>query len=167
MAASVRAHANLNLFLAEKAIAGFKSGAFEDFWGEHAEMLALDTALFRLQLAYRCHLTDICEQRQITTLRPRNAAEAAEAIAKQNEVVPEIQELAEREKILPWLSLLLSENFLPGAEAVKASASDTENLDMIARSDGGDRIRSPQMLDLMLTELKELIVRHRETQQEY
>ncbi len=167
MAASVRAHANLNLFLAEKAIAGFKSGAFEAFWGEHAEMLALDTALFRLQLAYRCHLADLCEQRQLTSLRPHNAAQASEAIAKQKEVVPEIQELAEREQNLPWLGFLLAEDFLPAAEAVKASASGSENFELIARSDGGDRIRSPQMLDLMLTELKELIVRHRETQQEY
>lgn len=162
MAASVRAHANLNLFLAERAISGLDGGAFDAFWGEHSQLLALDTALFRLQLAYRCHLADLCEQKQIN-LRPRSAAEACEVIAGHNEFVPEMLELAERERGQTWLQGLLSEDFLPPLSAVSSS----EGMDLIARSDESSSLRNPQTLGVIAAELKELFVRHRDTQQEY
>ena len=161
MAASVRAHANLNLYLAERAIAALESGAFNAFWGDHADLMAADTALFRLQLAYRSHLADVCEQKQLT-LRPRSAADARALIEARAEFIPEILELAEREQSQSWLSRLVSEDFLP-------SPADTESaggVELIARSDGGGDLRHPQTLAAIAAELKEVFARHRETQQE-
>lgn len=142
------------------------SGAFDGFWGEHAELLALDTALFRLQLAYRCHLADLCEQRQLS-LRPCTAVEAGEATSAQGEFVPEIQELIEREQNEGWLGQLLAENFLPGSSAVAGSVLPGGDVNVIARSESSKNIRNPELLGQVIVELKALFVRHRETQQEY
>lgn len=163
VSASIRAHANLNLFLAERAIAGLEAGNFTEFLGEHADLFAIDAAVFRLQLAYRCHLADLCEQKQLT-LRPRSAAEASVLIGERDEFVPEILELAEKEETVPWLGQLLAVDFLP--TAVVGSSGD--NADVIVRStDEGSSIRNPQALSRIVTELKELFARHRDTQQEY
>ena len=160
--ASVRAHTNLNLFLAERALDGLETGAFQTHWGEHSELLALDTAVFRLQVAYRSHLADLCEQKQLT-LRPQSAVEAKALIEAQNEFVPEILELVEREQTQSWLSALLEEDFLPAAAVV----GTVDGVDLIARSDDLDSLRSPETLRAIAAELKALFVRHRETQQEY
>lgn len=161
MAASVRAHANLNLFLAERALSGMSEGAFDAFWGEHSDLLAMDTAIFRLQVAYRCHLADLCEQKQLA-LRPRTAAEASDLIAAHKEFVPEILELAEREQRQDWLSDLLNEDFLPSSPQAQSGGG----IDVIARSEGRS-LRNRQSLETIVAELKELFVRHRDTQQEY
>lgn len=164
MGASIRAHANLNLFLAERAIAGLEAGAFNEFLGEHADKFAVDSAVFRLQLAYRCHLADLCEQKQLA-LRPHSAAEASVSLGKRNEFVPEILELAESEETIPWLGQLLAVDFLPAAAVVGTSGN---NADLIARSaDESASLRNPQTLAWIVTELKELFARHRDTQQEY
>lgn len=162
MAASVRAHANLNLFLAERALSGVNEGAFDAFWGEHGDLVAMDTAIFRLQVAYRCHLADLCEQKQLA-LRPRTAAEASDLIAGQNEFVPEILELAEREQTQDWLSALLGEDFLPSLVPTQSGGG----IDVIARSEDSNSLRNRQTLETIAAELKELFVRHRDTQQEY
>lgn len=161
MSASIRAHANLNLYLAEQAISALDRDLLAGIWGEHAGLVASELAIQRLQLAYRCHLADLCEQK-LEQQRPPTAAAALDALAALNEFIPEIVELAEKESTQRWLSQLLAENFLPnsGPELHSTPA------ELIARSE--DRsLGNAKALGQVLAELKELFVRHRDSQQEY
>ncbi|MBB3046490.1 hypothetical protein FHR99_000726 [Litorivivens lipolytica] len=158
MAASVRAHANLQLFLARKCIERLEQPA-DPFWGEHAETVDRDHAVFHLQLAYRGHLADLCEQRQ-RTLRPVTAAQAVAML--QGEPIPEIAELAEKEELQDWLKALVSENFLPGVE----TASLVNNSDLIPVS-SPNALSGARALSQIADELASLFARHRDTQQEY
>ncbi len=161
MSASIRAHANLNLYLAEQAISALDQDLLVGIWGEHAELVASDLAIQRLQLAYRCHLGDLCEQK-LGQQRPQTAATALDALAALNESIPEVVELAEKEETQWWLSQLLAENFLPSAGPEQHGAP----AELIARSE--DRsLGNAETLRQVLAELKELIARHRDSQQEY
>ena len=164
MAASVRAHANLNLFLARRALACRDSEEFVACWGEHSELVACDLAIFRLQLAYRCHLADLCEQRQLS-LRPRSAEQACRELLARDSLIPEMRELAEREQSQHWLKDLLAEDFLPRAEA--DGATGAEALDVIARSQAHGQRQDVEQLTVVIGELEALFARHRDTQQEY
>lgn len=165
MGASVRAHANLNLFLAKRALACRDSDEFIVCWGEHSELVACDLAVFRLQLAYRCHLADLCEQRQLS-LRPMSAEQACRELLDSEHSIPEMRELAEREQTQHWLKELLAEDFLPESEV--GDARDTEPLDVIARSEMGDSLRQDAaQMTFVISELEALFARHRDTQQEY
>lgn len=158
MGASVRAHANLQLFLARKCIERLEQPA-DPFWGEHAETVDRDHAIFHLQLAYRCHLADLCEQRH-KTLRPLTAAEAVHML--QGEHIPEIAELAEKEELQEWLKALVAENFLPGTEGAGVMNSD----DLIPVS-APSLLSGAGSLSQIADEMASLFTRHRDTQQEY
>ncbi|MAY34753.1 MAG: hypothetical protein CMN84_01500 [Spongiibacteraceae bacterium] len=159
MAASVRAHANLQLFLARKCIE--RLGLDPDpFWGEHGEMIERDHAIFHLQLAYRCHLADLCEQQQ-QTLRPSSARQALELL--QGEQIPEIAELAEKESHQEWLSALLDENFMPAA-AGGVGLVDRNDLIPVTVPNA---LSGQSALSGIADELASLFARHRDTQQEY
>lgn len=159
MAASVRAHANLELFLARKCIARF-SQPLDPYWGEHSDTVDRHHAIFHLQLAYRCHLADLCEQREIS-LRPVSAQHGCADLERMGQTIPEMVELAEREVHQPWLQNLLAEDFLPLAVST-ASAAD----DVIAVSTAG-RVWDETTLNSVADELQSLFDRHRDGQQEY
>ena len=161
MPASVRAHANLQLFLARKCIERLAQDA-DPFWGEHAETIDRDHAVFHLQLAYRCHLADLCEQGQ-QELRPLSAEQALGLL--QDEKIPEIVELAEKEVHQEWLAALLAENFMPGS-------GPGGGVETVSRNDlipvmTPDALSGPAALAAIADELTSLFIRHRDTQQEY
>lgn len=165
MAASVRAHANLNLFLARRTLVCRESEEFVACWGEHSELVACDLAIFRLQLAYRCHLADLCEQRQLS-LKPMSAEQACRKLLDREHSIPEMQELAEREQTQGWLKELLAEDFLPESEMGGSDGAQLQ--DVIARSEVGAGLRQDvAQMTFVISELEALFARHRDTQQEY
>lgn len=162
MAASVRAHANLHLFLARKCIARLDL-PLDDYWGEHSDTIDRQHAVFHLQIAYRCHLADLCEQREIM-LRPVSARHGCAELKRQGRVIPEMTELEEREAHQEWLKSLLLEDFLPGIVGNTAASADSN---VIAVGTESGTTWDSGRLGAIADELQSLFDRHRDTQQEY
>lgn len=161
MVASVRAHANLQLFLARKCIARLDL-PLDDYWGEHSDTIDRHHAVFHLQVAYRCHLADLCEQREIP-LRPLSARHGCTELNRLGQTIPEMSELEERETHQTWLKSLLAEDFLP----VAGGAATPVDSNVIAVGGASESSWDSARLTTIADELQSLFDRHRDTQQEY
>ncbi len=163
MAAGFRSQANLQLLLAEKFLSQWRRGGDSDAWGDLLAQAMAEAALFRLQLAYRCHLADLLEQQQLPG-RFQSATEALAGLGDQQSRVPELNELQDREHYDDWLRRLLNHEFLP--ESAPLSAPMSSDMLAVERAGAPSLPTLPELAD-SLESLRALITRHRDTYFEY
>jgi hypothetical protein len=122
--------------MAEKCVNVLEQGD-NDNWGDHFEKLMTEGAIFRLRLAYACHIADLLEERQFAGIY-HTGGEARLALGSDRDKVPELDELTEREEMNGWLRELLSYEYIsqPGA------GSSARTAELLAVESGSTRVKS-------------------------